>query len=162
MSVLASHRKESKWEPIVYSEKLHDELLDLSQRDFGIKEMTKIVRRRYWQSETFEEELSRYGYLLYESKKRLNDLASLLTSNLRAANSIYPTTMHEYEQRRDFQNFALVNCEQIINELQHVVGTFYVDFNIFKTINYMIEREIRLIRKWRQRDNRIKRQVQDG
>ena len=53
MSVLASHRKESKWEPIVYSEKLHDELLDLSQRDFGIKEMTKIVRRRYWQSETF-------------------------------------------------------------------------------------------------------------
>lgn len=45
-------------------------------------------------------------------------LASMLTSNVRAANSIYPTTLHEYEQRRDYQNTAIVNCEQLLKELQ--------------------------------------------
>ena len=69
---------------------------------------------------------------MYESKKRIDHLASLLTSNLVSANSRYPTTLHEYERRRDFQNDAIVNCEQLIKELQHVVDIFDVDLNLYE------------------------------
>ena len=36
-----------------------------------------------------------------------------ITSNVRAANTIYPTNLHECEMRRDYQNTAIVNCEQL-------------------------------------------------
>ena len=55
----------------------------------------------------------------------------MLTSNVRAANSIYPTTLHEYEQRRDYQNTAIVNCEQLLKELQRIVEIFEVDVNLY-------------------------------
>ena len=67
-------------------------------------------------------------------KSKVNQCASLITSNVRAANTIYPRTMHEYETRRDYQNAAIVNCEQLINELQRVVEIFDVDLN-FDTYN---------------------------
>ena len=37
MSVLASKRKESKFEAITFSIDLHDMLLDFMQRSFGVK-----------------------------------------------------------------------------------------------------------------------------
>lgn len=93
-------------------------------------------------------------------KKEIDHLATLMTNNVRAANSIYPTTMREYEMRRDYQSSAIVNCEQIIKELQRVVETFEVDLNVYGRYVKAIDREIGLIKKWRQRDNKIKSYVQ--
>ena len=76
MSVLVSDRTESKFEAITYSVELHDMLIELMHRSFGVKDLDHFVR---------------------------------------AANSIYPTTLHEYEKRRDYQNTAIVNCEQLLN-----------------------------------------------
>ncbi len=66
---------------------------------------------------------------------------------------------NEYETRRDYQNAAIVNCEQLINELQRVVEIFDVDLNLYNRYVKAIDREIGLIKKWRQRDNRIKSQL---
>ena len=93
-------------------------------------------------------------------KMRIDQLASQLTSNIRAANSTYPTNMREYERRRDYQNNALVNCEQLINELQRVVEIFEVDLNTYGRYVKAIDREIGLIKKWRHRDNKIKSYLQ--
>jgi hypothetical protein len=68
--------------------------------------------------------------------------------------------MHEYEQRRDYQNNAIVNCEQLIKELQRVVEIFEVDVNIYGKYVAAINREIGLIKKWRQYDNKIKSYLQ--
>ena len=73
--------------------------------------------------------------------------------------SIYPTTLHEYEKRRDYQNTAIVNCEQLLKELQRIVEIFEVDVNLYSRYVKAIDREIGLIKKWRQRDNRIKSQL---
>ena len=89
-------------------------------------------------------------------KNRIDQLASQLTSNVRAANSTYPTSMREYEQRRDYQNNAIINCEQILKELQRIVEIFEVDVNTYGRYVNAIDREIGLIKKWRQRDNKIK------
>ena len=93
-------------------------------------------------------------------KTRIDQLASQMTNNIRAANSTYPTSISEYEQRRSYQNNAIVNCEQIIKELQRVVEIFEVDINTYGRYVKAIDREIGLIKKWRQRDNKIKSYLQ--
>lgn len=162
MSVLLGDRKESKFEAITYSVDLHDMLIDLMQRSFGIRDLNHFVRMRYAYGKDETEDISKYRYLMQNFKTRIDQLASLLTSNIRAANSIYPTTMHEYEQRRDYQNAAIINCEQLIKELQRVVEVFDVDINLYGRYVKAINQEIGLIKKWRQRDNKIKSYLEKG
>lgn len=160
MSVLVSHRKESRFEAIVYSNELHDMLIELMQRSFGVKDIDQFVRIRYAYGKDKTENFSKYRYMMRNFKDRIDELASLLTNNLRAANSIYPTSMHEYEKRRDYQNNAIVNCEQLIKELQKIVEVFEVDINIYGRYINAINQEIDLIKKWRQRDHKIKSYLQ--
>lgn len=156
MSVLVSDRKESKFEAITYSIEMHNLLIELMQRSFGVKDLDQLVRVRYARGKDDREDFSKYRYLMHNYKVRIDNIASLVTSNVRAANSIYPTTMHEYEIRRDFQNAAIINCEQLIKELQRVVEIFEVDINVYDRYVKAIDREIGLIKKWRQKDNKIK------
>lgn len=156
MSVLVSDRKESKLEVIVYSLELRNMLIELMQRNFGVKDLNRMVRLRYAYGKDDREDFHKYHYLMSGFKKRIDELASMLTGNLRAANTIYPTSMYEYEQRRGYQNNAIVNCEQILKELQQVVEIFEIDLNIYDRYVKAIDREIGLIKKWRQRDNAIK------
>ncbi len=160
MSVLASKRKESKFEAITYSIEIHNMLIELMQRSFGIRDLDQVVRIRYAYGKDGREDFNKYRYLMQNSKNRIDQIASQLTNNVRAANSTYPTSMHEYEQRRNYQNSAIVNCEQLIKELQRVVEIFEVDINIYGRYVTAIDREIGLIKKWRQRDNKIKSYLQ--
>lgn len=160
MSVLISERKESKFEAVTYSIDIHDMLVDLMQRDFGVKDIDRLVRLRYAYGKDNREDFQKYRYLMRNYKSRIEMLASLLTSNVRGANSVYPTSMHEYEIRRDYQNNAIVNCEQLVKELQRVVEIFDVDISIYKRYVDAIDREIGLIKSWRQRDNKIKKRLE--
>lgn len=155
-SVPLSRRKESKLEVIVYSIEIHDMLLDLMQRHFGVKDLDQLVRVRYARGKDAKENFERYHYLMTNFKTRIDSLASQLTNNLCAANTIYPTSMREYEQRRGYQDSALVNCEQLIKELQRVVDIFEVDVNVYARYSKAIDRETGLIKRWRQKDNRLK------
>ena len=162
MSVLLGDRKESKFEAITYSIELHDMLLSLMQRSFGVKEVDDFVRKAYAYGDISEETFSVYREIMNSFKKRVSQHASLVTSNVRAANTIYPRTMHEYETRRDYQNAAIVNCEQLVNELQRVVEIFDVDLNLYNRYVKAIDREIGLIKRWRQRDMAIKSRLEKG
>ena len=110
---------------------LHDMLILLMQRGFGVKDVDSFVRKKYAYGEISEENFAKYRELMRSFKSKVNQCASLITSNVRAANTIYPRSMHEYETRRDYQNAAIVNCEQLINELQRVVEIFDVDLNLY-------------------------------
>lgn len=160
MSVLVADRKESKFEAIIYSEELHGMLIDLMQRNFGIKDLNHFVRVQYAYGKDKTEDFARYRYLMQNSKTQIDKTALLLTSNLRAANSIYPTTIREYEERRAYQDAGIVNCNQLVNQLQHVIEIFKVDINIYGRFIKAIDREIDLIKKWRQRDNKLKSHLQ--
>lgn len=162
MSVLAGDRTESRFEPITYSTELHNLLREFMQRSFGVKDLNRFVQLRYAYGKDDTEDFGRYRYLMQTHKKEIDHLATLMTNNVRAANSVYPTTMREYEMRREYQTSAIVNCEQIIKELQQVAETFEVDLNVYSRYVKAIDREIGLIKKWRQRDNRIKSYVQKG
>lgn len=60
MSVLVSDRTESKFEAITYSIELHDMLIDLMQRSFGVKDLDQLVRVRYAHGKDATEDFSRY------------------------------------------------------------------------------------------------------
>lgn len=162
MSVLKSKRKESKFEVVVYASRVHDMLIDFMQRNFGIKDFNLYVETKYAYGDDDFENYSKYRFLLYNFKNRIDQMASMMTSNIRAANSNYPQSLHEYEVRRDYQNSAIVNCEQIKKELQRVIEVFGefdkfgVDINEFSPYVKAIDREIGLIKKWRQRDKKMK------
>lgn len=61
MSVLVSDRTESKFEAITYSIELHDMLIDLMQRSFGVKDLDQLVRVRYAHGKDATEDFSRYS-----------------------------------------------------------------------------------------------------
>lgn len=160
MSVLVSDRKESKFEAVIYSIELHALLTELMQRNFGIRDLDNLVRIRYAYGKDDKEDFAKYRYLMQNFKSHIDHIAFLLTSNVRAANTLYPTSLHEYERRRDYQNDAITNCEQLIKELQRIVEVFEVDINIYGKYIEAIDREIGLIKKWRQKDNKIKTYLQ--
>lgn len=155
MSVLVSHRKESKFEVIAFSIELRNLMIGLMQRNFGIKNVNAIARRRYVFGKDDTESPSKYHYLIRNYKERIDTISSQVITNLRAANSIYPNTYSEYEERRTCQTKAIANCEQLICELQEIVNIFEVDVNIYKKYINAIDRETVLIKRWRRSDNKL-------
>ena len=160
MGVLVSDRKESRFEAITYSVELKNLLIELMQRGFGVKDINAVARRRYVFGKDDIENPAKYIYLIQNFKNRIDKTSSLMTNNIRAANSIYPTSLDECKQRRSYQNIAIANCEQLISELQQIVEIFEVDINIYGKYIKAIDREIGLIKKWRQRDNKTKAYLQ--
>lgn len=162
MSVLVSDRTESKFEAITFSIELHDMLIEFMQSGFGVKDLDHYVRVRYAYGKDRTEDFSKYRYMMQNYKNRVDQLAALITSNVRAANTIYPMNLHECEIRRDYQNTAIINCEQLLKELQRIVEIFEVDINLYSRYIKAIDREIGLIKRWRQRDMAIKSRLEKG
>ena len=167
MSVPVGDRKESKFEAITFSVELHNMLIELMQRDFGIKDVDDFVRVQFAHGRINKEDFSHYQYLMHQFKTEINRTALMLTSNVRAANSIYPSSqlpkeiaVSEREKRRQYQDYAILNCETLINHLQRAIDVFKVDINKFERHVKAIDQEIGLIKKWRQRDNKIKSYLQ--
>lgn len=111
-------------------------LIQFMQRSFGVKNFEKVIRSKYGDSTDPGQEMSNSRFLMHRFKVRINDTAMLLTSNVRAANSIYPTTLHECDVRRDYQNAAIGNCEQLIKDLQQIVEGFQIDVSYMSDDEY--------------------------
>lgn len=162
MSVIVSNRHESKFEPIQHAIELRTMLTELLFRNLGVRDIRHVVQMKYARGKENKEDFSRYNYILTNCKNRVDSYASQIVANTRGANSIYPTTIEECALRRDYQDRALVNCEQIVSELQHVASVFDVDINVYRQYIQVIDREISLLKRWRQSDNKIRLRLQGG
>lgn len=78
MSVLVKDRKESKFEAITFSIEIHDMLIELMQRGFGVKDVDHFVRLRYAYGKDDKEDFSKYRNLMHNFKMHINDIASSL------------------------------------------------------------------------------------
>lgn len=156
MSVLVTDRTESRLIAITYSEEIHDMLLDLMRRKFGVKDLEHLVRMRYAYGLNDKEDFEFYHAQMVKYKGDIDKAASRLTTNLRAAYNRYPTNLHEFEIRRDFLNSAISDCGEIEMLLQRVAERFDVDLNQYGQYIKALYQEIGYIKKWRQRDNKIK------
>lgn len=160
-SVYVRKRRESRYEPIIHAETLRDELLDFAKREYGIKDLKTLVRKKYAIREG-SKDFDYYFSLLYEHRREINQRLVLLIDDLYSVNAIYPTTVAEFDKRREFLNSALVTCSIVTKELQEIAKMYDVDLNTYKRYQEMIDREIDLIKRWRQRDNRLKARLNKG
>lgn len=156
MSVIVSKRNLSKFEVIKYSSDLRLLFTELSSRTFGIKDLNSIARRKYAFGREDSENIDKYIHILAGCKHRIDEITGFIEMHVRAANTIYPENIDEYLSRRDNQNQAIINCELLLNELQYIVNIFDVDINKYKQYIEAIDREILLIKRWRQTDNKLK------
>lgn len=72
MSVLAVNRKESRFEAIAFSIDLHDMLIELMQRGFGVRDVDRFVRRRFVRGTITEETYAFYRNQMHSSKMRID------------------------------------------------------------------------------------------
>lgn len=81
-----------------------------------------------------------------------------MVENITRANSIYVSkgNVTEYELRRKYQDQAIGCCYVLYQELQYIVSIFETDLNKFIPLLEEIEKEVDLLKGWRQSDNKYK------
>lgn len=84
-----------------------------------------------------------------------------LIENITTANSIFPSNdfLHEeYAMRRKYQDEAISNCYNLYQELQYISSCFNSDLNKFIPFLEAVEKEVNLLKGWRQSDNKTRKE----
>ena len=158
MAVLKSKRKQSRLEVFHHAYRLRREMTDLLMRDFGYKAPSF--------DETMREEkktrvLNLHKWFIEDERVYIITIIREMMKNVTIANSIYPTTLAECNQRRSYQNLAIGLANDIKQELQYVIDVLPV--NVEKYIYYSdeLDKQITLLKEWRKSDNKIRKRILD-
>ena len=160
MSVLVKNRNKSSFDVIVKAHELRLVFTTLLFRDFGVQDKDDVVRRKY---KVHIDDLYPYDDMaLYinVAKDKILKLVLDLSTNVTAANSIYPTNFAECDLRRQYQNLAITNCFSIITELQYIATVFRVDINKYTAYVDLLNDEIDRLKGWRKSDNKIRKKIE--
>ena len=176
MSVLKSQRKLSDMEFYHNAVKLRQAIVLFLLRDFGIKpkvrrpeNIAKSLKMDAEDLEIFTKLTEKYkikrieetfpewiiSYFRETIMKEARQLIYLITK----ANTIYPTSFAELDQRRELQTSAISCCEQLLQDFQFIITIFDVDINKFLPYVDLIQKEIALLKGWRKGDHRLKEMV---
>lgn len=174
MSVIKNKRGISDLEFYRNAIKLRKDITLLLLRDFGIR--NKVRKSTVIQGKMSDEDaatlqalIDKYEYtnvldqypdwLIDKMRNNILNLCYCLVMNITQANTIYPTNESEYYDRRNYQNHAIGNCEQLLQEMQYIISILPTDVNKYLPYVSMIDEEIKLLRGWRKSDNRILRKL---
>lgn len=166
MSVVSGKRMLSNLEVIHNMYKIREELTNWLLLDFSIKPPKCFLNIEFNKKDTDELSVNekfrlqqyenfRNWFINYMREAVIEDIRMVIT-NLTIANSIYPITIAELEERRNYQDTALGYCSNLLQEFQYIAETFEVNLNKFTIIVDMIDKEIKLIKGWRKSDNKRK------
>lgn len=92
------------------------------------------------------------GYIEKERDEVLR-LSRGISAHLRAANTISPVNMSEFEERRLQLDKALECCNVLQDELNYIAKVLPADKNKYTRIVLKLEKDFNLIKKLRQSDN---------
>lgn len=142
-------------------------------RDFGIRdkirslelfpkskkfseEDRKIIQEISDKYETYNPLVEEYPtWYLADVRSSLLRLLRNIIFNIKSANSVYPTSVAEYEQRRAYQNNAISNCECLLEEFQFCLEVLPIDLNKYQEVIAKIDFEVALLKAWRKSDKRL-------
>ncbi len=173
MSVVKGKRNLSGMEFFHNALTLRKKVTELLMRDFGIKGFKRNIRfvgnvehfsdedkmlmqevfDKYEMDRCFEDEYP--IWLIDKERIYFLDILRSLMKNIVKANSIYPVNMNEYHERRKYQNDAIGDCEDLLQEMQYLISIVPVDAEKYMDYVEMIEKEIALLKGWRKGDNKI-------
>ncbi len=100
-------------------------------------------------------------WFIRRERDRVADFCQGITEHLRAANTIWPTNMSEYEERRLEMDRAMICCNKLQDELQYIAETLPADKNKYMNIVLEVQAEFDMIKKLRQSDNRFLKKLQN-
>ena len=180
MAVLKNKRALSSLEFYNNAIKLRQEVTFLLLRDFGVKDKVRSVKGLSGTGHMEQEDERKLLELMqkYESigtiieeypawwidKERVNimNICHSLIMNITQANTIYPMHESEFYDRRNFQNHAIGNCEQLLQEMQYIISIIPVDAQKYMRYVDMIEKEMALLKGWRKSDNKILKRIKES
>jgi hypothetical protein len=151
MAVLKNKRGLSKLEFYHNARLMRKELTLLSLRGFGVHARGKAFNEETGspQPEGF------YDELLAEFSANVRRLLRNMLLNITAGNTIYPTNAEELQIRRNYQNAAVINCEQLLQEILFCEDVLPVKASKFLPYIEKIELEIKLLKGWRKSNTKI-------
>jgi len=149
--VLKKKRGLSKLEFYNNARKMRKELTLLTLRDFGIHS-----RGAKFKTDTGSQQPEGfYDELLAEFSKNIRNILRNMMMNITAANTIYPVNDEEVQTRRQYQTAAIINCEQLLQEVLYCEDVLPVKVSKFIPYIERIELEISLLKGWRKSNKKI-------
>lgn len=162
-----SERKESKLQTIHNAYKIRMAVTKLAENDFYISRI-KIDNIIFEKIKKFPEENQEaiknrtYKYFEQQVIRSTNsaiELATGISRHLRIANTIFPTYMTEFEERRIEMDKAMSCCNALQDELQYIGECLYADLNKYTKLVLLIQQEFNMIKALRQSDNRFLKNI---
>jgi len=155
LSVLKNKRGLSKLEFYHNARKMRKEITKLILRDFGIHS-----RGAKFKTDTGSQQPEGYyDELLEEFSKSMRQLLRNLMLNITAGNTIYPTNNEELILRRRYQTGAIINCQQLLQEILYCEDVIPVKASLFIPYVEQIQFEEKLLKGWRKSNNKLVEQV---
>lgn len=173
-NVLKRFQNITEMEYYKVARKIRRDINQLLLRDFGLKGKTRKIenlskmmdaddKKTYHQlmrKYNFETVIELYPeWLIDKERNYMMNLSISLMSNIVAANSIFVTNPSECYERRNYQNRAIINCNQMIQELQYLIDILPIDANKYLPYEELLDKEIALLKGWRKSDNSKFRKV---
>jgi len=160
VSVLKSKRGLSRLEFYHNARKLREDITNLLLRDFGVRDKIRKIKAEGNLEVTV---IEGYPEWLIESfRDNIIQILRSLIMNITAGNTIYPTTMDELNLRRRYQNGAIVNCEQLLQEMIHISDVLPLKMEKFTPFIDAIEFESKLLKGWRKSNSELAKKIIKG
>lgn len=176
MSVIKNLRNLSSMEFYKNAIQMRRELTEWMMRDFGTvrnkKSLHSVIKDISQEDEQILTEVfQKYGkninrgfqyeypeWLVDFERDKLVELLQTLVENITRANCIYVSKGNntEYELRRKYQDIAIGCCYALYAELQYIAESFRIDLKKLVPLLESIEKEVDLLKGWRQKDNKLK------
>ena len=99
------------------------------------------------------------SWFIRRERDRVADFCQGITEHLRAANTIWPTYMNEFQERRLETDRALACCNKLQDELQYIAETLPADKNKYMNIVLEVQGVFDMIKALRQADNRFLKNI---
>jgi hypothetical protein len=157
MSVLKNRRGLSRLEFYHNARKMRREITMLVLRDFGVHS-----RGAKFKADTGSQQPEGfYDELIAEFSKNVRLLLRNMMWNITAGNTIYPVNEAELQDRRTYQDRAIIACEQLHQEILYCEDVIPVKASTFMPYIEQVEFEIKLLKGWRKANNKIETLIAD-
>ena len=162
-----SKRQESKLQTIHNAYVIRMSVTNLAENNFYItlsKIEDKINKRIQGLTAEDKKRVREQMYKFYRNQinrvtENVIDLADGISKHLRIANTIFPTYMSEFEERRIEMDRAMACCNALQDELQYAGECLYADLNKYTNLVLEIQKEFNMIKALRQADNRFLKNI---
>lgn len=163
-----SQRSESKLQTVHNAYKIRTAVTKLAENNFyfDLNKINDVVDQntKTITDEKLKEKAKKRIYQYFNNQiLRITDKvinsACGINEHLRIANTIFPTYMSEFEERRLELDRAMSCCNVLQDELQYAGECLYADLNRFTSLVMEVQKEFNMIKKLRQTDNRFLKDI---